>query len=266
MFITIDDAKIFSTAFGSPAAPCILGIGGWIGSWELWTDPFSMLSGEWHTIAYDHRGSGVTQAPIESISFERLVDDVFAVLDAYGVKRCVLAAESAGALTAFGAALKHPERISGLVIVDGYYYNDIPEDDDPFLMGLISNYAATLDRFIGACVPEPDSDHLKRWGRQILDRAAPAAAIALYRVPGSIDLRADLHRITQPTLILHGELDALVPIAAANELVHTLPNAKLIALPGAGHVPTVTRPQEVARAITAFFGVGRGAADLDGFG
>ena len=102
MFITIDGAKIFTTAFGSPAATCILGIGGWIGNWELWLDPFSILSGAWHTIAYDHRGSGATVAPIESITFERLVDDVFAVLDAYGVERCILAAESAGALTALG--------------------------------------------------------------------------------------------------------------------------------------------------------------------
>ncbi len=122
MFISIDDAKIFTTAFGSPDAPCILGIGGWIGNWELWTDPFSILSETWRTIAYDHRGSGATQAPIESITFERLVDDVFAVLDAYGVERCILAAESAGALTALGAALKHPERIAGLVIVDGLYF------------------------------------------------------------------------------------------------------------------------------------------------
>jgi pimeloyl-ACP methyl ester carboxylesterase len=254
MFISIDDARIFTIAFGSPAAPVILGIGGWIGGWELWADPFSMLSGEWHTVAYDHRGSGATQCAIESITFERLVDDVFAVLDAYKVENCILAAESAGALTAFGAALKHPERISGLVIVDGYYANDTPAEDDPFLMGLISNYAATLDRFVEACVPEADSDHLKRWGRQILDRAAPDAAIALYRIPGSIDLRADLPRITQSTLILHGELDVLVPAAAARDLADTLPNARLIVLPGAGHVPTVTRPQEVAREIQSYFG------------
>ncbi len=125
--------------------------------------------------------------------------------------------------------------------------------DDPFLNGLIAHYPQTLDRFVEMCVPEPDSDHLKRWGRQILDRASQDAAIALYRVAGSIDLRADLPRITQPTLILHGELDALVPVAAARELADTLPNAKLVVLPGAGHVPTVTRPQEVAHAINDYF-------------
>jgi non-heme chloroperoxidase len=253
MFISVEDARIFATAFGAPTAPCILGIGGWIGNWELWADPFSILSCAWHTVAYDHRGAGATQVPIESITFERLVDDVFAVLDAYGVERCILAAESAGALTALGAALIHPERIAGLVIVDGLYFSEPIAADDPFLNGLIAHYPQTLDRFVETCVPEPDSDHLKRWGRQILDRASQDAAIALYRVAGSIDLRADLPRITQPTLILHGELDALVPVAAARELADTLPNAKLIVLPGAGHVPTVTRSQEVAHAINDYF-------------
>jgi pimeloyl-[acyl-carrier protein] methyl ester esterase len=180
-------------------------------------------------------------APIESITFERLVDDVFVVLDAYQVGRCVLAAESAGALTALGAAFKHPDRISGLVIVDGLYFSERIADDDPFLNGLVAHYPQTLDRFVETCVPEPDSDHFKRWGRQILDRASPAAARVLYRLTGTVDLRADLPRITQPTLILHGSADALVPVEAAQWLARALPSARLTILGGAGHVPTVTR-------------------------
>jgi pimeloyl-ACP methyl ester carboxylesterase len=253
MFIPVDDAQIFATAFGSSHAPCIVGIGGWIGNWELWADPFSILSATWHTVAYDHRGSGATQCAVESITFERLVDDVFAVLDAYQIERCVLAGESAGALTVLAAALKHPERIAGLVIVDGLTFSEPIGADDPFLNGLIIHYSQTIDRFLQACLPEPNSDHLKRWGRHLFDRTTPDAAIALYRLTGSIDLRADLPRITQPTLILHGELDALVPVAAARELADTLPNSKLIILPDSGHVPTVTRPQEVARAINEYF-------------
>jgi pimeloyl-ACP methyl ester carboxylesterase len=254
MFITVGDAKIFATSFGRSTAPAILGIGGWIGSWELWAEPFSTLSASWHTITYDHRGSGTTHAPVESISFDRLVDDVFVILDTYKVERSILAAESAGAAIAFGATLKDPQRISGLVIVDGFYFQDTPEADDRFLAGLKSNYAQTLDWFVQACVPEDDCDHIKRWGRQILDRASPEAAIALYRVVGSIDLRNDLSRITQPTLILHGEADRLVPLQSAHWLAKTLPDAKLTILNGAGHVPTMTRPHEVAQEITRFFG------------
>jgi pimeloyl-ACP methyl ester carboxylesterase len=183
-----------------------------------------------------------------------LVEDVFVVLDTYQVERAILAAESAGATIALGAALRQPQRIAGLVIVDGFYYQNTPEGQDTFLAGLKSNYAQTLDRFVQACVPEADCDHIKRWGRQILDRSSPEAALALYRVPGSVDLRPDLGHIVHPTLILQGEADRLVPLASAQWLAQTLPNAKLVTLPGAGHVPTLTQPQAVAQEIMRFFG------------
>ncbi len=255
MFVTIDDAKIFVTSFGLATNPAILGIGGWIGSGELWSEPFSKLSASWHTITYDHRGTGVTVAPVQSISFDTLVDDIFVILDTLKIERVVLAAESAGAAIAFGAALKNPQRISGLVIVDGLYFQDTPEINDRFFVGLKANYSETLDWFVQTCVPEVDCDHIKRWGRLILDRASFEAAIALYRAPKSVDLRNDLRRITQPVLILHGEADALVPLESSYWLAKTLPNTKLTILNGAGHVPTMTRPLEVAQEINSFFGI-----------
>ncbi len=254
MYINVGDAKIYATSFGSTASPVIVGIGGWIGSWELWAEPFSILSQSWHTIAYDHRGAGATVAPTESITFNRLVEDVFAVLDAYNVENCILAAESAGALSALGAALKYPKRITGLVIVDGMYFRETPPDDDMFLLGLRNNYATTLDRFVETCVPEPDSNHIKRWGRQIIGRASQEAAIALYLSAGEVDLRNELSQVAQPTLIIHGEADHVVPVQDAHQLSKILSKAKLSVLPGAGHVPTMTRPQEIAREIMNFFG------------
>ena len=165
----------------------------------------------------------------------------------------MLAAESAGALTALGAALKCPTRIIGLVIVDGMYFRETPPEKDLFLLGLRKAYSATLDRFIEICVPEPESDHIKHWGRQIIDRASQAAAIALYISAGEIDLRNEIHHVLQPTLIIHGEADALVSLDDARRLAKILPNAQLIVLPGAGHVPTMTRPLEVSREIMDFF-------------
>lgn len=253
MFIDVDGAKIFAVAFGPSAAPVILGIGGWIGSWELWAEPFAVLSQSWRTIAYDHRGTGATIAPVESITFQRLVEDVFAVMDTLGIERCVLAAESAGALTALAAAHKRPDRIAGLALVDPLYYQAPVRDDNPFLQGLQHQYAATIDWFVAACVPEPDSDHIRCWGQQILGRASQAAAIALYRSSSEPDLRGELGDIRQPALVLHGAADAIVPIEEAQRLASALPHAHLSIVPGAGHVPTMTHPQVIADAINHFF-------------
>lgn len=254
MFITVGESRLYTTSFGKPDAPALLAIGGWIGNWELWAEPFSILSRSWHVIAYDHRGSGATVAPVESITHEQLVNDVFAVLNAYGVEHCVLAAESAGALTALSAALSRPQRIRGLVIVDGAYYSPGPLDNTPFVNGLRNAYAATLRHFVDLCVTEPDSDHIKQWGLHILGRATQEAAIALYQLPSGVDIRADLARISQPTLIVHGENDRLVTLAESMWLAETLPNSRLTIIPGAGHTPTVTFPHEVAHAINDFFG------------
>ena len=138
--------------------------------------------------------------------------------------------------------------------MDGMYFRESSQDKDSFLLGLRKAYPATLDRFVETCVPEPDSDHIKRWGRQIIGRASQASAIALYLSAGEIDLRNELRQISQPALIIHGEADALVSVAEARRLVEILPHGKLSVLPGAGHVPTMTRPVEVAHEIMNFFG------------
>jgi pimeloyl-ACP methyl ester carboxylesterase len=252
MFITRPDAQIFSVSFGN-GRRTLVGIGGWTGSWELWAQPFSILSGSWRTIGYDHRGSGATVAAPESITFANLLDDLFSVLDAYRVETCVLAAESAGTLTALGAALRDPDRVTGLVLVDGLYGGENRTESDPFVQGLRKDYSGFLDGFVEACVPEANSEHIKRWGRQILDRSSQEAAIALYLSAAGAGLRHDLHRVTQRTLLIHGEADSVASVEESRRMAEILPNAKLTLLPGAGHVPTMTRPVEVARAIDVFF-------------
>ena len=104
-------------------------------------------------------------------------------------------------------------------------------------MGLRRDYAATLDRFVASCVPEPDSEPHQTLGPA--DRR-PRRAGGGHRSLSTtaVDLRRDLHRITQPTLIIHGAADALVPQSAARRLAAALPHAQLQILEGAGHVPT----------------------------
>ena len=124
---------------------------------------------------------------------------------------------------------------------------------DPFLKGLQHAYAATLDRFVDLCMPDDRPAYIKRWGRQIIDRAAPKAAIALRRVNNEADIRAELPTIQHPTLIIHCEGDKIVPIDQARSLAKTLPKAELVVLRDSGHIPTMTRPLEIAREIERFF-------------
>lgn len=252
MFISSGAAKIYATACGNPIAPAIVGMGGWTGSCELWSDVFGPLSARWRMVAYDHRGAGATVAPLETITHEQLTEDVFAVLDAYAIERAVLAAESSGALSALAAAHARPERVAGLVIVDGLYYRDPAVLQSAFAHGLRADYLGTLRGFVEACMPEPDSEHLKRWGLKILSRSTPDEALALLQVGIGSNPRNDLPQIAQPTLVIHGDQDAIVPLSVGRRLAAALPNARLAVLAGAGHVPTITRPAEVAALIDEF--------------
>lgn len=255
MFLSHAGAQFYTVSFGN-SPRTIVAHGGWAGSWEVWTETFTYLSETWRTVAYDHRGTGATIAPPESITFATMVADLFAILDALAIERCVLAAESAGAAIALQAALTRPERFQGLVLVDGLYYQPPNEGPDPFLRGLRSDFAATIGAFVDACVPEPDSAAVRRWGRQILARSGAEAAARLYEAMQGVDLRPYASSIVQPTLLLHGDADRVAPLSAAEWLASQIPRSHLHVIAGAGHVPTVTRPRVVAEAINRFFAFG----------
>lgn len=252
MFIHRPDAQLFAVSFG--AAPnTLLAFGGWVGSWELWLEPFQALSQSWRAVAFDHRGSGATITEPGRITFESMVDDILAVADACGIERCVLAAESAGVAVALQAASRYPDRFAGLVCIAGLYRRTRRDQGDPFLMSLQNDYGGTLDEFVDACVPEPGCEAIRRWGRQIVGRTSRQEGIQLYETLIGVDLRTKIPNIRQRALVIHGTADRIQPIDESRWLAANLPNSRFVELNGAGHVPTMTRGAEVASLISDHF-------------
>lgn len=252
MFITHNHAQLFTVAFGSGSRH-LLAMGGWAGNWELWADPFMHLSSTWHTAAYDHRGVGATVCPTDSITLDSLTDDVFAVMDALNMENCVLAAESGGAAIALRAALQQPERIRGLVLVDGMTRREASAAPDRFRMGLQHQFPQTMAQFVKMCLPDPQYEAERRWGHQILARCSQADALRLYDLMDGINLHAQAAQIQQPTLLIHSTGDQIVPADDSRTLAAILPNAHLHLIEGSGHVPTMTHGAEIARSIEDFF-------------
>jgi pimeloyl-ACP methyl ester carboxylesterase len=253
MFIAHDDARFYAVRFGA-GTRSLLAMGGWTGSWEVWSGPFSYLGQSWQMAGFDHRGSGATLAPAESITLDTLVKDVFAVLDALNISRVILAAESAGCAVAMQAALRNPARVAGLVLAAPLYYRPRRDGADPFLDGLKTDYTAAVGQFVDACLPEAaDDDAIRRWGRQILSRASQDAAIRLYECVDGLDLRPEVGRISQPTLVIHGDADRILPLESSQWLAAHMPDCQLRVFEGVGHAPTMTRPLDVARAIDQCF-------------
>jgi pimeloyl-ACP methyl ester carboxylesterase len=248
MFIPAGGHLLNAVEFGS-GTRTFVAHGGWVGSWELWQQPFELMHHSWRCISYDHRGSGASTAPSTEVHPQGLVEDLFSVLDHYGVDTCVVAGESMGALTVIAAILQQPERFTGLVIVDGITETSGETTDHSVVRDA---YDAYVEAFVDACVPEPDSDHLKRWGRQILMRADADAAARMFESHDRPRIAPDLSALAVPTLVIHGRLDAIVPLSAGGAAAAAIPGAELVVLDDAGHVPTMTRPREVVDAIDAW--------------
>jgi sigma-B regulation protein RsbQ len=251
MFHRIGGNLMNVVSFGSPAGDTLVAHGGWTGSWELWQQPFELMSDRWRCISYDHRGTGETLVDPASITADAMVDVLFEVLDALSVERCVLAGESMGALIALLAVNRAPERFSGLVLVGGAPFVT-PDAVADLVSGARTDYVETTRAFIERCLPEPDSEHVKRWGRHILARAEPEAAARIFE--GTFGASPDLAAVGLPTLLIHGAADGIVPVGIAEWVHGQIAGSRLEVLDGIGHVPTMTAPEQVASLIDGMFG------------
>lgn len=249
VFVDVPGATLHVVAFGD-GSRVLLAIGGWAGSWEMWLDVVTQLSASWRVIAFDHRGSG--ESPLGTdVSPAVLVDDVVAVLDHFGVERAVLAGESQGSLVALRVAADHPERVSGLALVAGTPLMPVLDDVTVahVAAGLRSDTVATLQGICAIGLPEDVDGRYRRWAFDILRRSEPEASATLLTVLDGVDVTARLPGLDVPAVVVHGDADAIVPIENGRVLAQRLPDAELVVLPGVGHVPTLTRPLEVAAAI-----------------
>jgi len=253
MFLKSLDADLFVSECGPVGGNTIVAHGGWVGSGELWMQPFEALSKTWRCITYDHRGTGATRHRGTPITPGMMVDDLFRVLDSLQVERCVLAGESAGGLTVLQAARRAPERFSGLVLVGARYEGSLSAGAKRLVDGCKHDFPATMRRFVDACIPEPDCEAERDWCFKIVMRSSAQHAVELLEGLAGIDLAGDLEQIHVPALLLHGVEDVIRPPMDSEFMQSRMPSSRLVKLEGVGHVPTVTRPARVAAEIEAFF-------------
>lgn len=246
MFVATPDHLLQAVRFGT-AGPAFVASGGWIGSWELWQDPFASMHERWRCVGFDHRGTGssaTTGGRALGTSPDELVDDLVHVLDHFEIDRCVLAGTSFGATSCLRAAQRLAHRVQALVLV-GAVTDLSPSGPAHLLDGAAADWPTAVGRFVDAAIVEPDSDHVKAWARQILARAQPEVALAVlegHAAPGALPALDEMH---VPTLLLHGQLDQVVPIAEAQRAADAIPGAELVEVGGAGHLPTLTKPHLV---------------------
>ncbi len=249
MFIETRGTRLFVSSFGDGPRTA-LALGGWIGSGEMWLPVLGLLNRSWRTVTFDQRGAGTSHVPnSRDITREAWVDDVFVVMDAQGIERCLVMSDSSGCFPAVLAALKCPERFTGLVIVGGAPRMPLNWERRLFAMGLRFARRPLLKVFARRCLPEDETGHVRRWLWDICMRADPRNAVRLLQIIDGFDLTGFAPKLSTPTLILHGSDDLIQPLSNGRALASLIPGSDLVVMEGKGHVPMMSSPEEVVSII-----------------
>ncbi|MGC2289580.1 MAG: adenylate/guanylate cyclase domain-containing protein [Thermoplasmata archaeon] len=200
-------------------------------------------------IAFDKRGTGLSDRDVGVATLEERMDDGRAVLDAVGSKRAILVAARDAASVAVLFAATYPERTRGLILMSplatGVWSPECPwaptrEQWESAIRRDLSDWGSTahIDRVTSELAPSRiDDAEFKRWlGRLYRNGASPAAGMALARMNMEIDVRPALEAVHVPTLVLHARGDRAVNVEHGRYVAAHIPGARLVETPGVDHL------------------------------
>jgi DNA-binding winged helix-turn-helix (wHTH) protein/alpha-beta hydrolase superfamily lysophospholipase len=213
----------------------------------VWSPLFERLIGQCRLIRYDERGTGLSDRDVPDFSFEAFVRDLEIVVDALGLKRFALLGISQGAPVSIAYTVRHPQRVSLLVLCGGFAKGwrqrgsaaDVARAEASITLireGWGQDNPAARQMFTSLIVPDATLEEM-RWLND-LERisASPETATRLLRVIGDIDVSDLLPRIKVPTLVLHSRDDARVPFEHGLLLARSIPSARFVALESKNHL------------------------------
>ena len=240
---------------------------GWVSNIEgVWEEPafarfLTRLSSFSRLILFDKRGTGLSDRVTEMPSLEVRMDDVRVVTDAAGSERAALFGISEGGPMCALFSATHPDRTIALIMAGSYARRtrtlDYPwaptkEEHDAWVDQISRDWGGPIG--LNARAPSMAHDQRFRewWARYLRMSASPAAMATLTRMNGEIDVRHVLPTIRVPTLILHCVDDRAIPIGGSRYMAEQIPQARLIELPGADHLPWLTNADIVLDEIEEF--------------
>jgi 3-oxoadipate enol-lactonase len=243
--------------------PAVLFVHGYPFDRTIWRAQLEELEG-YRRIAPDLRGMGESDAPDLGYGMGTYAADLAALLDTLGVDEVVLCGLSMGGYVLFEFVRQWRERVRALILVDTRAEADGIEARRARDAAAAMARESGAEAIAGAMLPKILAPATAARAPDIVDRIRRMmAATPVAGIVGALAAMRDRHDSTGllptlaglPTLVIVGEEDALTPPDGARRMAAAIPGARLVTIPGAGHLPPVERPSETTAAILDFLRV-----------
>jgi pimeloyl-ACP methyl ester carboxylesterase len=271
-FVLINGINVHYKQFGS-GEPVMILLHGFGASVFSWREVMAPLANSGTVIAFDRPAFGLTQRPMPGewqgqnpYSPEAQVALVIGLMDVLEIDQAILIGNSAGGTVALSTALAHPQRVTGLVLVDAAVYSGggapawilplfrLPQYDR--IGQLISrSLLQNGDRLIETAWHDPtriSPEIIEGYQKPLLANNWDRALWELTKASGESNLADRLAELTLPVLVVSGDDDRIVPTDQSVRLAEEISGARLVVFTACGHVPQEECPDQFLQAVKPF--------------
>jgi class 3 adenylate cyclase/pimeloyl-ACP methyl ester carboxylesterase len=215
---------------------------------------FVALARDFTLLRYDARGNGLSDWDVDDISLDAWVTDLETVVDAAGLDRFPLFAMSQGCAISIAFAVRHPERVSHLILYGGFARgaykrakNDMELQKAKALGTLIrtgwgDDSPVFRQLFSSLFMPGGTQEQLEKFAERQRTTTSPECAYRYFETTRNLDVTDLLPKVTVPTLVMHVRGDQVQPFEAGRELAAGIPGARFVPLQGQNHIPLENDP------------------------
>lgn len=224
---------------------------------RVWDDVVALLP-DLRVLRMDKRGHGLSAVEPSAATIEDHAEDLIAAARTLGVRRALVVGLSIGGLIAQTAAVRTPDLVAGLVLLDTAHRIGTDESWNARIAavrdgGLEAIADAVMDRWFSAPFRNAEPGVVAAW-RTLVARMPAAGYIAACEALRDADLTEVSRRIAVPTRVACGSADLATPPDLVREAASLIPGARFDIIDGAGHLPPVETPAAVAAMIRAAVG------------
>jgi pimeloyl-ACP methyl ester carboxylesterase/DNA-binding winged helix-turn-helix (wHTH) protein len=212
----------------------------------VWQHVVHGLARKYTLVRYDARGNGMSDWDVEMVSLDAWVSDLETVVDAAGVKRFPLLGVSQGCAVSIAYAVRHPERVSHLILYGGFALGMAKRSPElrelraamttVMRHGWGSDNPAFRQMFTAQFMPGATTEQAASFNELQRRTTSPECAARYFEAAGEIDVTELLGRVTMPTLVMHARGDARVPFELGRSMAAGIPRSRFIPLQGQNHL------------------------------